>query len=274
MLANINGRMGNMHKFYAWLQYNNLTPIKIKLLALYNCVFSAILYGAETWGDLTSISEKIVKVERQALKRILAVKSSTPSNLIYIELDRADIVSVTQDRQHNFITKLLSLEEDSAIVLKVLELCKDLTIVRYYRNIRDDNRKSNMDEKLDCAKTAVETQTKRYNELTNLQHCNAIYDTFMREDLRIVITRWRLSCFDLAIETGRYNGTAREDRLCSFCDVIEDEHHAIFQCAAYRTIREEFKNLLQENPTVNKILNTTTKEMAEKVGKYLKLIEN
>ena len=274
MLANINGRMGNMHKFYAWLQYNNLTPIKIKLLALYNCVFSAILYGAETWGDLTSISEKILKVERQALKRILGVKSSTPSNLIYIELDRADIVAVTQDRQHNFITKLLSLEEDSAIVLKVLELCKDLTIVRYYQNIRDDNRKSNMGEKLDCANTATETHTKRYKEFTNLQHCNAIYDTFMREDLRIVITRWRLSCFDLAIETGRYNGTAREDRLCSFCDVIEDEHHAIFQCTAYDTIREEFKNLLQENPTVKKILNPTNKEMAEKVGKYLKLIEN
>ena len=256
------------------MQYNNLTPIKIKLLALYNCVFSAILYGAETWGDLTSISEKILKVERQALKRILGVKSSTPSNLIYIELDRADIVAVTQDRQHNFITKLLSLEEDSAIVLKVLELCKDLTIVRYYQNIRDDNRKSNMGEKLDCANTATETHTKRYKEFTNLQHCNAIYDTFMREDLRIVITRWRLSCFDLAIETGRYNGTAREDRLCSFCDVIEDEHHAIFQCTAYDTIREEFKNLLQENPTVKKILNPTNKEMAEKVGKYLKLIEN
>ena len=107
------------------------------------------------------------------MKRILCVKSSTPSNLIYIELDRADIVAVTQDRQHNFITKLLSLEEDSAIVLKVLELCQDLTIVRYYQNIRDDNRRNNLGEKLDSAKTATETYTKRYNELTNLQHCNA-----------------------------------------------------------------------------------------------------
>ena len=263
-----------MHKFYAWLQYNNLTPIKIKLLVLYNCVFSAILYGAETWGDLASIREKILKVERQALKRILGVKSSTPSNLIYIELNRADVVAFTQDRQHNFIAKLLSLEEDSAIVLKVLELCKDLAIVKYYRDIGDDNKKNNMMEKLDCANRAAETHTRRYNDLTNLEHCPAVYDSFMREDLRIVITRWRLSCFDLAIETGRYSGIAREDRLCSFCNVVEDEHHAIFQCRAYDNIREEYKDLLQENPTVKKVLNPTNKEMAEKVGKYLKLIEN
>ena len=56
--------------------------------------------------------------------------------------------------------------------------------------------------------------------------------------------------------------------------MIEDEHHAIFDCTAYDTIREEFKDLLLENPTVNDILNPTTKEMATEVGKYLKQIED
>ena len=95
----------------------------------------------------------------------------------------------------------------------------------------------------------------------------------MREDLRTTITRWRLSCFDLAIESGRYNRIAREDRLCAFCDVVEDEHHAIFDCAAYVSIREQFEDLLEEHPTVNSFLNPTTKETATEVGKYLKLLE-
>ena len=95
----------------------------------------------------------------------------------------------------------------------------------------------------------------------------------MQEDLRIIITRWRLSCFDLAIETGRYNGTPRENRLCVFCDTIEDEHHALFDCRAYESIRAQFKDLLRENPTVNKMLNPRDKEMAMSVGKYLNLIE-
>ena len=96
----------------------------------------------------------------------------------------------------------------------------------------------------------------------------------MREDLRTILTRWRLSCFELAIETGRYNGTARDERLCVFCDIVEDEHHAIFVCSAYNTIREQFKNILEEHPTVKDFLNPTTKETATEVGKYLKLIED
>ena len=82
MLSNIMDRMGNLHKFYAWLHYNEMTPITIKLLVLYNCVFLALLYGGETWGDLSVISEKILKEERQALKRILGVKTSAPNNLL------------------------------------------------------------------------------------------------------------------------------------------------------------------------------------------------
>ena len=51
----------------------------------------------ETWGDLSAISEKVLKEERQALKQILGVKSSTPNNLLFIELDRADIVGTMKD---------------------------------------------------------------------------------------------------------------------------------------------------------------------------------
>ena len=273
ILANINDRMWNLNKFYAWLQYNALTPIEIKLLALYNCVFMAILYGAETWGDITSVSEKILLFERQALKRCLGVKSSTPDNLLYIELNRADIVSSIRDSQCRFFLKLLSLEDDTAVVRDVLELCRELTIVKYYQNLHTEHRELNLDERKASAMNAPETYTKRYRDLTNLEYCSSLYDTFMREDLRIIITRWRLSCFDLAIETGRYHGTARENRLCVFCDVLEDEHHAIFDCSAYVSIREQYEDLLRDNPSVNEILNPKSKEMATSVGTYLKLIE-
>ena len=274
ILANINLRMVNMHKFYAWLQYNSDTPIPIKVLVLYNCVFAAILYAAETWGDLTNIGEKILLLERQALKRCLAVKSSTPDDLLYIELDRADIVASLRDRQHNFYRKLLSLDEDSAVILDVLELCKELAIVKYYESLRNDHCSESLAEKRQSCIDATGTYTKRYTELTDLKYCPALYETYMREDLRIVVTRWRLSCFDLMIETGRYEGVTREERLCPFCDVVEDEHHAIFDCKAYDFIRNDFRELLDENPTVKQILNPGSKEMAEDVGKLLKHIED
>ena len=273
ILANLDHRMGNIHKFYAWLQYNLDTPIKIKLLVLYSCVFTAILYAAETWGDLTNISEKILQIERKALKRCLGIKSSTPNDLLYIELDRADVIAAIRDRQHNFYRKLFELEEGSAVVLDVLEMCKELEIVKYYEDLHNSHRSENLAERKTSCTNAVGTYTKRYVELTNLQYCPALYESFMREDLRIIVTRWRMSCIELAIETGRYEGKLREERLCVFCDTVEDEHHAIFICKAYNSIRSNYKSLLERYPSVHQILNPTSKEMAVNVGMFLKLIE-
>ena len=54
-----------------------------------------------------------------------------------------------------------------------------------------------------------------------------------------LLTKFRLSAHQLRIEQGRYNGTARPDRLCIFCNMneIEDEYHFILICPLYKDIR-------------------------------------
>ena len=52
ILRNFNKRMVHVAKFYAWLDVNVNTPLEVKLMVLDNCVFSAILYGVECWGDI------------------------------------------------------------------------------------------------------------------------------------------------------------------------------------------------------------------------------
>ena len=78
---------------------------------------------------------------------------------------------------------------------------------------------------------------------------------------------------EIDIETGRYKGIDREDRLCPFCDVLEDEKHAIFSCDAYEEIRSDHEELLQANPSVKLLLNPKDKDTAHEVGCYLKQIE-
>ena len=119
-----------------------------------------------------------------------------------------------------------------------------------------------------------DTMTKRYAEITGAVYCDAIYDLYMSESLRTVLTRWRLSCFDLMIEKGRYMSLPREERICSFCDTIEDEHHVIFNCRAYDSIRTQFIDLLKANTTIQQILNPRNKNTAEQIGKFLKMIED
>ena len=133
------------------------------------------------------------------MKRCLGVKSSTPDDIIYIELNRGDIVASIKDRQCKFFQKLFTLEEGSAIILDVLELCKELAIVKYYEDLSDDHRTQNLIEKRQSCANGMGTYSIRYTQLTDLNYCPAIYESFMREDLRILLTRWRMSCVDLAI---------------------------------------------------------------------------
>ena len=107
----------------------------------------------------------------------------------------------------------------------------------------------------------------------DLEYSHVLYDSYIREDLRTVITRWRLSCIPLEVELGRYKGVEKEERVCPFCNTLEDEEHAIYSCVAYKEIREQFKMLLTKNTSVRDILNPRDKDTALSVGTYLKLIE-
>ena len=61
--------------------------------------------------------------------------------------------------------------------------------------------------------------------------------------LRSAVTKLRLSCHPLYIETGRYHkphAVPVEERTCIFCkdNSIENETHFLFQCIAYKGLPE------------------------------------
>ena len=55
-------------------------------------------------------------------------------------------------------------------------------------------------------------------------------------------TKFRISNHKLAIESGRYNKTKIEDRLCNLCNhhKIESEIHMLYHCPFYDDLRKEF----------------------------------
>ena len=270
---NISHRKVHLHKFYAWLEYNADTPIQIKLLVLYGCVFEAMYYCSETWYVIDSVSEEMLLIERKALKRCLGVKSSTPDDMIYTELNRSNIINAIKDRQHTFFNKLPDLE-GSAIVCDILDMCAELDVVQYYNLLSDTHCADEINERKERMKRAESTHIKRYNDITNLEYCHTLYECYLREDLRTIITRWRLSCIPLSIETGRYKDIEREMRLCPFCGVLEDEEHALFVCDAYREIRKNYQQLFQDNSSVKEFLNPKDNDTAYSLGCLLKEIED
>ena len=64
---------------------------------------------------------------------------------------------------------------------------------------------------------------------------------------RTATTKLRISCHKLHIETGRYNRTPLEERICRHCNLntIEDEEHLVLECSLYNEERAELYKLLQ-----------------------------
>ena len=54
---------------------------------------------------------------------------------------------------------------------------------------------------------------------------------------RKALSAFRISAHRLNIERGRYMKLKVEDRLCTTCNVVEDEIHAICQCTKFQMSR-------------------------------------
>ena len=95
-----------------------------------------------------------------------------------------------------------------------------------------------------------------YRELQLVNEMCCIYSSFLNDYHRYIISRWRLSCHSLKIETGRYTRpkTPRINRVCELCDLLEDERHVIYACPRYVSIREKYLHLITST-NVSSFLN-------------------
>ena len=248
LTRNMNKRVGAITKFYAWLDSNKNTPIEIKLLILDNCMFSTILYGVETWGDITCVEDQLNKIEMKALRAILRVKSGTTSDLVLHELRRCRIVVKVKDRQYKFFKKMKDLPEENAIVSKIMDLCRNSEMVAYYSKLRGNNSEKDISDRERRIKDSDASMCEYYSQFHFSEKC-CIYSSFLDDHHRYIITRWRLSNHDLRIETGRRTRpyTERVDRKCTECKLLEDEFHVVFVCPLYNTARRKYQHLLASN---------------------------
>ena len=271
-LCNLSHRAFNINMFTDWLHINEMTPINIKIQVLDSCMFAAYLYGCECWFTIDEVAEKILVVERKLLKQILQVKPNTPNEMIYTELGRCDMVSTIKVRQKNFFRRCQQLNKEEASLKTIMELCKHLEIFKYYESLEDGIAEHSKDEMKQKINAATTTYCMKYKEITGAVYNDAIYGQFLREDKRVVLTRWRLSSHKLNIEEGRHTTpfTPRNERTCSTCTIcIEDEHHVIFNCPLYNNVRIKFPELFTKLPTIDKFLSPTNIKDASDVGEIL-----
>ena len=270
---NLNIRKFNIAKYKAWLDVNENTPFGIKLLVLDSCVLKAILYGSETWGDLSAFDSKLEIIELDLLKSALGVKKGTPTNLVYHELNRGSITTRIMDLQYSFIQKLKQINDDEALVKCFWNKSQHLDIAHYYNTLDNNNYKTNISERTQLLRVSERSLDIRYRDIIGLDNKNCLYDSYCCDTYRTIITRWRLSNYELAIETGRYARPKldRPQRVCRTCLVLEDEEHVFFTCPLYNDIRRDSPSIF--NKSITDILNPKTTDLLYETANVLFRIE-
>ena len=80
-------------------------------------------------------------------------------------------------------------------------------------------------------------------------------DTVPNSKFRYHTTRLRISAHDLEVESGRYHGIPRDERLCKWClssvnnKCLENESHVLFNCGLYSDLRVKLVRTLSNTPT-------------------------
>ena len=97
------------------------------------------------------------------------------------------------------------------------------------------------------------------------------------KELRITFTKFRLSSHNLNIETGRYKGVERNNRICQCCnlEVVESEYHFLLICPKYAEIRKKYLNQTswQTIEKFTRLMSTKSKRKYTCIAKYLKEAE-
>ena len=237
--------------------------------------------SSEAWGDVSHLGETLLAMERKALKACLGVKQSTPNNIQYVELNRADIIAIIRHRQYSFYQRFLELDEEESIAKQIWRAYTDdqtfdkpKPLLDYYNSLFNGQKEHNMRWYRDSLLASEKSMDVRYRTLIPLTYNATLYNSLVNDDARIIVTRWRLSCHKLHVETGRYKipKVERLQRVCKMCRVLEDEHHALFDCDAHYAVRIKFRDRISWT-SVSDMLNPKKEEDLIALADYLKEIE-
>ena len=268
-------------------------------------VGSIISYGCEIWGF-----HKAPEIERLHLlfcKNTLGVRHNVCNYMIYRELGRYPLIIKRKIRIMKFWCKLLNTE--NCILKSSYEYLRHdaenyvSVNTNWARDIKFELFRVGLGEswisqdQLNATKF-IHTYKNRILDIY-LQECNAfmetsskcvLYKNFVHHDfsktqpyltkpihskLKKNISLIRLSSHRLNVETGRYTGKSRQDRLCDVCESqeIEDEFHFILQCPKYLHIRKKYlNNYYYKSPSVYKLLQLLGSQHTPTLaglGKYL-----
>ena len=275
-----------------------------KKCKLFDSLVGSILnFGAEIWGNHEGTDIELIHTK--FLRRVLGVKKSTNLTALYGELRRVPLATFRKTIMIKYWIKMLG-QPDSSLLKKAYSMLKSDADenIRYNGNNWAYQIKSILQqhslEYIWHQQTEIQIpfnnikqrildmyNQKWYSDINNssrLQLYSIYKHDFKPEKYlniitetkyKVALSHFRTSSHDLRIETGRYDNTPRDQRLCNSCNMnkIEDEFHFLLVCPKYRDLRcKYFKRYFCHWPTLYKfenLMSSTSNKVIVNVAKFL-----
>ena len=242
-------------KFASFLRKNEDAPVSVKLKVVDACINSALTYGCEAWGSCPLNSIEIL--QRKALKMVLGISRNTSNEILYIESDFRPLKPLIYKRQLKYFRKLKencnNNPTSSISKIFVQALNSNTTYLRHYTKLDRSFETPEVCFKFHAEN--FETQMRQKIQDKYDHDANSILGTYFRvnqtltsptfyshiscnEVDRITITKYRVGCHTLKIQSGRLSGVSkREDRLCDCKNDIQTLEHVLMYCPITENVR-------------------------------------
>ena len=273
------------------------------VLDLFDKLISPILcYGSEIWGF--SGAKDVEKVHLKFCKKLLAVKQCTQNDFIYGETGRTPLqtkrymniikywLKVTSSPNHKFIKAtydlLLNDLNDFPNKTNWASQVRDTLFNLGFNEVWYNQSVGNEAIFLFTLKQRltdifIQNWNARLNESSraifyrNLNFfCYKSYLDIKSDYLRHSLSRLRTSSHRLEVEVGRWAKPEKvplERRICSTCNVLEDEHHFVIECSRYTELRRKYiKSYFYVRPNAHKffeLIQSTNANIVENLALFV-----
>lgn len=244
-------------------------------------------------------------------KNMLGVRKSAANIASRLELQRLPIESYIKTQSVLYFTRLFA-EELNPLLKESFTLSKNLDstgIYTWYSYAMDIIKETNIDtdrlycrnnNKINLNRNYIKQSIKNYYEnlinekISSIDESSKLflykhlkpnenpqnYLFTLNSEYRTLIAKLRMSDHNLMIERGRHLKLAREERLCTLCNLVDDEKHFLLECKYNSDIRSlfldfiieensEFRDLSLQDKTLH-ILNPSTSSQVNRLGSFIK----
>ena len=239
-------------------------------------VLPVLIYASEVWAVDKEVGKSAEQLHRQFSKHVLGVRGLTAILIVLAEFGRYPLrLHWWQQilRYHNRINNLP--DDEQLIQCAFVEGLHDQAYCFWSHRVQTwlqlQSTAWNIEDEI-CVSTVIDNaktlyrqafhladhDVRRYRQMLQLQHLDCVLAPYFSalKTLRScrLDSRFRCGCHGLHVDEAQFKPVEqrvdREQRSCPVCasDTAEDQHHFVFDCPAYCSIRDRFTAISGDQP--------------------------